>query len=166
MSSRSNVIHAAQSHLGGPLSSSKAQCHVVAKRSQCHVVLWDFGGRLPRAAPGARAGRPRLALRRCSKSAGSADVHVRPQAFSNARAERPGEGARRGSGEPPSENVGIQENYMTLASQAAHLPAWIGEIKSPLKVGMTAQRRPARPPQAEGPPHKTGAALAEHRNPC
>ena len=107
MSSRSNVIHAAQSHLGGPLSSSKAQCHVVAKRSQCHVVLWDFGGRLPRAAPGARAGRPRLALRRCSKSAGSADVHVRPQAFSNARAERPGEGARRGSGEPPPENVRI-----------------------------------------------------------
>ena len=73
------------------------------------------------------------------------------------------------------------------ASQAAHLRASgsARALESPLRVGMTAQRRPARPPQAEGPPHKAscsgakpagirgfhifqhaGAALAEHRNPC
>ena len=38
------------------------------------------------------------------------------------------------------------------ASQAAHLPVWIRK-HSGLPTAMPAQRRPERPPQAEGLPH-------------
>ena len=45
------------------------------------------------------------------------------------------------------------------ASPQAFLNAGGSALECPLKGGMTAQRRPERPPQAEGLPHKASSAL-------
>ena len=63
------------------------------------------------------------------------------------------------------------------ARMFVHTSHWLWEVHSsahvhvrplgsPLKVGMTAQRRPGRPPQAEGPPHKATREIPGHQGRC